>query len=169
MNSVTRVSEDGLVQETEKVVGICGLYCGTCPVFLAVRENDAEELKKISKSRSLPIKEVRCDGCLSDRVFEPCIDCHHSFRQCANEKKVTWCYECTDFPCQRLKEFKDIHVVNGVHHHKKVIENLQNIKKNGIERFVEEQEKKGKCPQCGKRLYWYLRECPICHIRVEPI
>jgi len=151
------------VQETKHMIGICGLYCGTCPNYLASRENDVEELRKISESKGIPLEEVRCDGCLSGRVFKPCIDCRHGFRRCAAEKKVTWCFECPDFPCQRLEIFRGAHIVNGISHHENVIENLRYMKEYGIERFVEEQEKKGQCPRCGKKLYWYLRECPNCH------
>ena len=37
--------------------------------------------------------------------------------------------------------------------------NLEFIRKNGLERFLSEQEKAWKCPQCGSRLSWYLERC----------
>ena len=153
--------------QEEKVVGICGLYCGACPIYLASRENDKEELRKISESRGIPLEEVYCDGCLSNRLFEACINCRHGFRRCAAEKKITWCFECPDFPCQRLELFKDIHIVNGISHHESVIKDLRYMKEWGIKRFVKEQEQKTRCPQCGKRLYWYLKECPMCHYCIK--
>jgi uncharacterized OB-fold protein len=58
-------------------------------------------------------------------------------------------------------------VVNGIWHHKKVIENLQFMKDHGIEEWVKEQEKGGACPNCGKMLYWYALKCPGCHARVR--
>jgi hypothetical protein len=58
-------------------------------------------------------------------------------------------------------------VVNGISHHENVIEELQYLKEQGIERFVEEREKQGRCPTCRKKLYWYLHECPRCHTFIE--
>ena len=154
-------------QDTTKLVGICGLYCGTCPNYLAYRENDVEQLAKISQARGIPIEEIRCDGCLSDRVISFCVECRHGFRQCAKEKGVTWCFECPDFPCQRLSDFTNVHIVDGISHHAHVIDDLQSIREHGIEVWVEKQERAGRCPQCGKRLYWFTRVCPDCHTQVR--
>jgi predicted amidophosphoribosyltransferase len=37
------------------------------------------------------------------------------------------------------------------------------MKRHGIEAWVEQQDKAGRCPECGKRLYWFARVCPACH------
>jgi len=150
------------------LVGICGLYCKTCPKYLAYQDQDTEELKKMSQADGAPLEEIRCAGCLSDHVYPPCRDCRHGFRRCAEEKKVTWCFQCPDFPCQRLEDFSKIHIVNDIWHHKKVIENLQFMKDFGTEEWVKEQEKEGACPNCGKMLYWYALDCPRCGIPVHP-
>jgi hypothetical protein len=60
--------------DTESIVGICGLYCGTCPIFLAHRNNDIDQLKKLSKETGVPIEKVYCDGCLSSNVFSRCVE-----------------------------------------------------------------------------------------------
>jgi hypothetical protein len=154
-------------QDVRKLVGICGLYCGTCPLHLAYQENDTEELEKISQERGIPIEEIRCDGCLSDRVISFCRDCRAGFRRCAEEKGVTWCFECPEFPCQRLRDFTNDHIVDGISHHAHVIDDLRYMKEYGIEAWVGEQEKVGRCSQCGKRLYWYTRICPDCQARIR--
>ena len=154
-------------QDVQKLVGICGLYCATCPNYLACRENDVEQLERISQKYGIPAEEIRCDGCLSDRVMPFCKECQHGFRQCTSQHKVTWCFECSDFPCQRLKDFTDIHIVNGISHHAKVIDDLQYMKEHGLEQWVKEQEKAGCCSQCRKRLYWFTRVCPDCHTRIR--
>jgi len=156
-----------LKQDVRQLVGICGLYCGTCPRYLAYRENDVQQLHGISQETGVPIEEIRCDGCLSDKVFPICMECRHGFRQCAREKDVTWCFECRDFPCQRLMDFTDIHIVNGLSHHVDVIEDLQYMKEHGVEQWVQKKEKAGRCPKCGNRLYWFVRECSKCHARVR--
>ena len=149
------------------MAAICGIYCGTCPHYLAPREHDSEQLETLSREKGIPIEKIGCDGCLSDRVSPHCVDCRHGFRQCAEEKEVTWCFECSEFPCQRLKDFINIHIVNGISHHEHVIEELQYMKEQGVERWVEKQATAGRCPQCGKELYWFSRQCPICHTKTR--
>jgi len=131
-------------QDVKKIVGICGLYCGTCPKY-----------------------PTHCEGCLSDRVAPHCVRCINGFRQCAMEKKVTWCFQCQDFPCQRLMDFTNSHIVNGISHHAHVIEDLQYMRELGIEQWIEEQERTVHCSQCGERLYWFIRECPKCNMQVR--
>ena len=157
-------------QDAAKLVGICGLYCGTCPIYIAYQENDVDELEKTSQILGIPIREIRCDGCLSDMVMPQRVDCPHGFRRCARDKKVMWCFQCPDFPCQRLKDFTNIHIINGISHHAHVIDDLYYMKEHGVEQWVEKQQIAGCCPQCGKRLYWFSRVCPACHtpIRQNP-
>jgi len=151
-----------------QLVGICGIYCGTCPRYLAYQDQDLKELQKMAESDKVPVEEIRCDGCLSDYVYPACRDCRHGFRRCADEKKVTWCFQCRDFPCQRLEGFSKIHVVNGIWHHKKVVENLQFMKDHGTEEWIKQQEQETACPNCGKILYWYALKCPRCDAPVHP-
>jgi len=153
-------------QDVSKLVGICGIYCGTCPSYLAFQKNDMERLEKMSIEKGLYIHELQCDGCLSDRLASHCIDCKHGFRTCAAEKQVKWCFECDDFPCQRLEDFKDVHIVNGISHHEHLIEELKYIKDHGIEDWVKLQDKKALCSGCGEVLYWFDRECPDCQEKV---
>ncbi|MBM4323363.1 MAG: DUF3795 domain-containing protein, partial [Deltaproteobacteria bacterium] len=57
------------MKESEnQLVGICGLYCGTCPKYLAYQDQDLNELQKMAVSDKVPIEDIRCDGCLSDNV-----------------------------------------------------------------------------------------------------
>ena len=126
--------------DPEKVVGICGLFCETCPSY-------AEGL---------------CDGCLSDHVVEVCAECRHGFRECAKEHGVTWCSECGDFPCDRLRTFRDIHVVNGISHHEHILEYVARQREIGPAAWVKEQEEENACPSCGEMLIWYEDKCRHC-------
>jgi hypothetical protein len=156
-----------MTKEDKTLAGICGLYCGTCPNYLAEREGDTARIEAIAKSNNMEVSAVGCDGCLSDRVMPFCVECKNGFRTCAKEKGVTWCFECAEFPCRRLEDFKKIHIVDGVPHHATVIEDLKYMKEHGVEAWVKRQEKAGSCPTCGKRLYFFTRECPACHTKVR--
>ena len=113
------------------LAGICGLFCGTCPSF-------PEE----------------CEGCLSGKVAEKCLDCRMGFRKCAGEKGVTRCYECLDFPCKRLEDFIPIHVVNGIVHHENVIKDLFLMKEIGVQHWVDKQTEEHTCTVCGQLIPW---------------
>ena len=150
-----------------KLVGICGIYCGTCPSYLAWQENDVEQLERRAQRHGISIEEAHCNGCLSNKVMPSCVECRPGFRKCAREHKVTWCFECPDFPCQRLRDFRDVHIEDGISHHEHLIDELQYTKEHGIEAWLEKKEKEGRCPQCGKRLYWFARICPKCQTSIR--
>jgi hypothetical protein len=152
--------------KNRELVGICGIYCGSCPSYLAQVENDVAELEKRARDMGFTLEEVRCNGCLSDKVMPTCVECRHGFRQCAREHEVTWCFQCADFPCQRLEDFKDVHIVDGISHHEHLIDELYYLREHGIEAWLEKREAESRCPQCGKRLYWCIRTCPDCGTRI---
>ncbi|MFC2024726.1 DNA repair protein RadC, partial [Chloroflexota bacterium] len=72
----------------------------------------------------IPLEDAFCDGCLGERVFLSCRECHYGFRRCAREKQVTWCFQCPEFPYQRLKDFGELHLVDNVTHLSRLYEDL---------------------------------------------
>lgn len=116
----------------ESTAGICGLFCGTCPYY----PND-------------------CHGCLSDKVRGDCVICVHGFRACADAHAVQRCFECPDFPCQRLEDFSKIHIVNGICHHENVIRDLTEMRETGVKSWVEKQTGLHTCQACGQLKVWY--------------
>jgi hypothetical protein len=154
-------------ERTNELIGICGIYCGTCPKYLAPRDNDVEYLKKTSQESGIAIEEIHCNGCLSENVFSTCRDCRHGFRRCAGEQRVTWCFQCSKFPCSRLLSFLPIHVVNGISHHARLIKELEYMKEHGVQQWLKKQDRSSRCPNCGKVLYWYAQECPNCQFTIQ--
>ncbi|MGD8563143.1 MAG: DUF3795 domain-containing protein [Desulfarculaceae bacterium] len=153
--------------DDQKLIGICGLYCGDCPYYLAPRLGDEEQLAELSRKSGLPAGEIQCDGCLSDRVSPGCRECRHGFRTCAAAQGVTWCFECPDFPCQRLEDFSRQHVVNGICHHQRVIEDLAFIRDHGPRAWLDGQKRRSHCPACERPGYWFSTLCPACGARIR--
>ena len=116
----------------ENTAGICGLFCGTCPSY-----------------------PKECHGCLSDLVKGDCVDCRHGFRTCAAKHEVRHCFECTEFPCQRLVDFSKIHIVNGICHHEHVIRDLEEMRNTSVKCWVEKQTAQHTCSLCGKLKLWH--------------
>ena len=74
---------------------------------------------------------------------------------CAASHKVMRCYECSEFPCGKLKEFSTKPVINGVCNHANVIPDSLRMKEVGVSKWVGEKIVEHRCPQCGKRITWF--------------
>jgi len=140
--------------KTKELAGICGLYCGACSTYRAYKDKDCTLLKKLSVRSNVSVRRVVCDGCLSTnyRLYLPPESRDCDFRKCVKERKVTWCFECAEFPCGRLDSFSR----DGRAHHTAVIDNLKEMKSLGVEEWLKVQEKRWQCPSCGKRLHWRI-------------
>ncbi len=101
-------------------VGVCGLSCRLCPAFY--RETTS-----------------RCPGCKSEfRMGAPC-----PYVNCAvNKKGVEFCWDCLESKnCARWQK----HERFGIEHdsfvsYQKIRENSTKIQKEGITKFVEQQQ-----------------------------
>ncbi|MBQ8831557.1 MAG: DUF3795 domain-containing protein [Oscillospiraceae bacterium] len=126
---------------TEECASICGLFCGACPAF-------PEE----------------CHGCFSDFVRSCCKNCNtHGFLDCAANHGVTRCYECGEFPCDKLKEFSIKPVINGICNHANVIPDSLRMKEIGVSAWVSEKITEHLCPKCGRLINWFEMNTHNCN------
>ena len=117
----------------KELIAPCGMNCGICSGYLASKY------------------DVRSKG-----IRMPyCIGCRPRDKKCAFLKKgcnlllegmVQYCYECEDFPCERLQHLDKSYRSNF---RMSMIENLEYMKKSSIEEFLLREEEKWKCPECG--------------------
>ena len=150
-------------QERLNLAATCGLYCGACGTYLAHRRGDSVRLEKIAKwlaerrGRVLELDVLACEGCLSSEVIATfCRDC--AIRACAFERGITHCAQCPDFPCQRITDFNN----DDMRHHSEVLANIRRQREVGIDAWLDEQEGRWRCPNCGCASDWYARKCPDC-------
>lgn len=124
----------------EACASICGLFCGACPAF-----------------------PQDCHGCLSDFVRDCCKNCStHGFLDCARSHRVTRCYQCVEFPCEKLREFSTKPVINGICNHADVIPDSLRMKEVGLSRWLEEKTAQHTCPHCGRRITWFEKNTHTC-------
>ena len=98
----------------EKIISFCGTVCSECPAFLATKNNDNNERKKISelwsKQYDADIKpeDINCEGCTSKtgKKFNYCNVCE--IRKCGQGKEVKNCAYCSEYICEKLKKFFEI-------------------------------------------------------------
>jgi hypothetical protein len=69
------------------------------------------------------------------------------------------CYDCDKLPCTRLKQLdKRYRLKYGM----SMLQNLDFIKKKGIEAFVVRENKRWVCPNCGAVLCIHRENCTAC-------
>jgi len=111
--------------KTCPTIGVCGLDCGLCPRYYTVGPS-------------------RCPGCCGPDFFNKHPSC--SFITCCVKKKnLEVCAECSNFPCSKFKsdeEYQQLKESSSYPSYKKVMPNLNFIKKHGIEKFVGQQKKR---------------------------
>ncbi len=121
------------IKEAKKLVGYCGIYCGSCGMFRGrIYSKIAQEFLEIIKAAGYPDElTINPNSDKPDFNFtefrkgleylsqensgaycqEPCklgggVNCE--FRLCVKEKGLEICYECDDFPCKYYsKTFKN--------------------------------------------------------------
>jgi hypothetical protein len=117
----------------EELIAPCGMNCAICSGYLAFKHD----------VRSKGIRMPYCKGCRPrDKK------CAFLKKECELllNNKVHFCYDCDIFPCERLIHLDKRYRTNFK---MSMIENLEFIKKNGIQKFLEKEEDKWKCPRCG--------------------
>lgn len=137
----------------------CGLYCGVCGVLIAHRENSQKFKEKLSTVYGVSADEIRCKGCMSDEPFVFCRTC--PIKTCAKEKGYTGCHECSDFPCEHINNFP-VEVGKKV-----ILRAVPRWREVGTEKWVEEEEQRYICPECGNKLFRGAKRCRNCRQPVD--
>ena len=109
-------------RKTYPTIGCCGLDCGLCPRYYTVGTS-------------------RCPGCAGVDFFNKHPSC--SFIACCVKKKdLEVCGECPEFPCSKFKSEEDYQALKESSSYptsKKIMSNLNFIKRKGIREFIEQQ------------------------------
>ena len=130
---------------TPELIAPCGMNCGICKSYLAYSRGIPRERGKVT----------HCAGCLPRGK-----DCFIK-RGCRNPSKSTmrFCFECDQMPCENLdrvdRRYRKRYAMS-------MVENLEQIKTQGVEDFLKSQEAKYKCPACGDVVSVHDRKCYSC-------
>jgi predicted RNA-binding Zn-ribbon protein involved in translation (DUF1610 family) len=145
----------------------CGLYCGVCAVLYATRDDNLKLKEalvgvykgKLPGSDDLTAEDIHCKGCLSDEPFFFCRECE--IKDCVRSKGYTGCHECDEFPCQLINDFP-IAVGKQV-----ILRAIPQWREVGTEKWVEQEEARYLCPNCGNQLFRGARRCNKCKIQLD--
>lgn len=119
----------------------CGIYCGECPPYKA---KDNPKLLEHLVTAGMKRDALPCPGCRAGEGRCPAIAAECETYLCVKQKEVDFCYQCKDFPCEKLNPAADR--ANVLPHNLKVF-NLCSIMQKGLERFANE------APEIQRRYY----------------
>ena len=124
-----------------ELIAPCGMNCGICMAYL--REKN------------------RCLGCAE---LDPYLKSYRracTVRNCETIKNSQsgYCYECSNFPCKRLRQLDKRY---STRYNMYPIKNLECIRDTGIQALLEREEKKWRCPECGGVISCHVGFCHHC-------
>ncbi|MCQ5128680.1 DUF3795 domain-containing protein [Butyricicoccus faecihominis] len=100
-----------------------------------------------------------CLGCLYSDEGKPehCRAC--KIKDCVREKGLSYCYQCAEYPCQRIKNLeKSYHK----RYHASLMQNSRTVETEGLEAFMQSQRQAFTCPKCGGVISLHDDECSEC-------
>ncbi len=133
---------------------VCGLFCASCSLFIASRE-DPERLARIAAMYRISIEDARCDGCRSDKKSLACSTC--KFVDCAAAQGVAFCFECSAYPCETLVAFQA-----AAPHRIELWDANARIRQSGLDIWYAEMCGRYSCPSCGTINSAYDLSCRSC-------
>ncbi|PKQ62230.1 hypothetical protein BZG02_13000 [Labilibaculum filiforme] len=90
-------------------IAYCGVNCSNCPAYVATLKGQENVRIKIAalwsdKENQYDACEISCKGCHEPwgKKFRHCAEC--KVRACARKKLIATCAECSEYPCNQLKE-----------------------------------------------------------------
>jgi len=126
------------------LIAPCGMNCGTCLAYLRDKN--------------------RCNGCrnLDPDTRSSCVNCVIKNCSLLADTASNFCYDCQKYPCRRLK---DLDKRYRTKYHTSFLENLINIKTNGLDVFIKQEYARWLCPTCGGTICVHRGFCLNCQTR----
>lgn len=125
----------------EDLIAPCGINCRLCMAY--GREKRA------------------CPGCRGDDAAKAksCLTCR--MKNCEKLVKggFEYCFECDTFPCERVIH---LDIRYRTTYAASPIDNLVYIRNNGIMKFVDTENERWACPECGAILCMHRPQCLSC-------
>jgi hypothetical protein len=119
-----------IANDRERLVAPCGIDCGVCELYIA---GSRPELAAILASKGIPREKLPCKGCRNINGECPVIAGQCETFACVGERGVEFCFQCAQFPCEKLAPAADR--ADVLPHNTKVF-NLCVIRRDGVAGFV---------------------------------
>lgn len=125
------------------LIAPCGMNCAICLGYLRDKN--------------------KCYGCRTPMPDKPKSRSQCRIKNCELLKKAAskFCYECEKYPCTRLKQLDKRYRTKYL---MSMIENLENIKKFGLDQFVRNEHDRWLCKKCGGTICVHRGYCLNCGV-----
>jgi hypothetical protein len=125
------------------LVSPCGIYCVLCVAYHGYTMSGKK-------------RKHTCPGC---RIYDK--TCAFLKRDCEllKEESVDFCYQCQKFPCDNFLKLDQRYKKK---YETSLIDNLLEIKDEGVESFIQAQLEKYTCPECGENICMHTNKCYNC-------
>jgi len=133
----------------EKLIAPCGINCAVCVAYIF----NHKDLNKEG------FKKKYCNGCI-DRG-KGCTFALGKKCDLIKNSKIRFCYECKNYPCKGLKNLDKRYRTK---YNMSMIENLNNINTKGMSQFLNQQQQKYACPNCGDTICCHNNLCLNCQL-----
>jgi hypothetical protein len=122
------------------LIAPCGMNCCICAAYLRKRN--------------------KCPGCRIDGN-KPVTRVICKIKTCETfvKNKLTFCFECESFPCNNLKHLDKRYRTK---YSMSMVENLENIRKLGIEEFLRDEKIRWTCTECNGTICVHKGNCYNC-------
>ncbi|MBN1280033.1 MAG: DUF3795 domain-containing protein [Candidatus Thermoplasmatota archaeon] len=129
----------------EALIAPCGMNCGICMAYL--REKNT------------------CKSCRATDEGNPVTRIHCRIKTCEHlpKKSASYCFECAEFPCQKIKQIDKRYRTK---YHMSMIENLTMVQQQGMKAFLKQQQQQWKCPTCDHLISCHNLLCAHCQADV---
>ena len=128
---------------SEELIAPCGMNCRICIGFFGYTMSGKK-------------RKMQCIGCNPSGK-----SCAHLKKYCEKLKKkeIEYCYECIDFPCERLQK---LDMKYRERFDMSTVANLEYIRDKGMKKFLQEQEESYKCHNCQGVICVHNCKCYSC-------
>lgn len=154
----------------KRLMAPCGLYCGTCGVYIATRDKNEKFKQVMGKLYGTQPEETRCMGCMQpdppEALYLYCKMC--AIRECVKKKGSYSCHQCDEWPCEQIEHF-------GLATGRRVMLRTIPIWRSSVAELGDEEGsiawarsecERYHCPECGAPLFRGAQRCRACKVQV---
>ena len=125
------------------LIAPCGMNCAICRAYLREKRH--------------------CPGCRGSDAQKSKSAIRCAIKNCPEiqKSKAGYCFECTEFPCARLKQLDKRYRTK---YKMSMLENLVFIEANGLSEFIEKEAVRWRCSKCGGTICVHRTRCSTCNL-----
>jgi hypothetical protein len=151
---------------TKDLMAPCGLYCGTCGVYIATRDGNEKFKAAMANLYGTKPEQTECLGCMQPdppkKRYGWCDTCR--IRDCVRSKGYYSCHQCQEWPCSLIQSFP---LATGLRVMMRTIPAWRaKVEVYGDEvgsvEWARAECERYHCPSCGSPLFRGAQRCRAC-------